>query len=538
MLFYYANTCIRITLLHLFTVKNFFVLISTVIGMLLLSEAALRLSNYKALLYRAPIEIENDESKQFYIADPDLGFTIRPNAVGNARSFPHDFISYVPVSNEFGCYDDSLSLSTDSSFGLLIGDSFTFGTHSKEFGWPHILDEFTNYQTLACGVDSYGTKQELLWTKKILSNLPKKPKFIVLQYYVGNDMFDDYLHPAVISYKGQKVSRVDLAKTDFNTGQILVRDTESLAAQLKAEFDNQPTALAKSSVVYGLFEAAVLRKNLNSVQVPTRTSSSHSPSFITFDSTQRSWLAVAWKNHLENLLNFKRVCEEFDVPLFVILVPSNDQVYPFLVTEEEKTIIDLLQPNRIVTDFLRNHNIAYYDALSDMRTFADQTARQFLDSSYDLFHKVDGHFSIRGEEIFSYLVTAYLAQQNVFSDSQGIFEKAHEELKQRKIELQAGNIRSIDSLEPKIISYGPTFLDEKQVSSNLAVAFWVKLDTITPYMRVIFNNIVLVPTIDVPSGVLTFEVPSDLIKKQNYHEMYVYDKTVGVISRMIKIEYR
>jgi hypothetical protein len=484
-----------------------------------ISEVFLRFTPYRSLLYRNYHAID---TSGFYRADPELGFTINEGINGLIRTFPHDNIVYTAFSNKYGCYDKPLTLSDFDNFGLVVGDSFTFGNHELSSGWLSQTEQQLDYRILKCGIDSYGTKQELIFAKRLVSKLPNKPKFIMLQYFIGNDMFDDYIHPAFSVYKGQKYYRHDLAKTNFSTGEIVLRDKNSI-------IENYNRILGKSSV-FNLDNYLITSSLLKSVvyntdlEIPKSTPSSHSPAFLTFDKLNKSWLNQAWQNHLQNILQFKEYCYSLNIPFYMVVIPTNDQVYPFLMSKAEREFVDLLLPNRLIENFLKKNKIEFLDLLKPFRAIANQQERVFLDPNEDLYNRIDGHFSMVGEKITSNLVTEFLAS-HLFK-----LKKLGNKINTVKInQPNRSGFVSLRSMKPKVKSYGSVTNDKDNLN------LWFKGTNFTSRTEILFNNTKIIPTRDLKNELLTVVMPKSLPIDKKIIKLRLYNPETGLFSNKVEI---
>ena len=104
--------------------------------------------------------------------------------------------------NKLGCFDDK-DFNIDNGYILSIGDSTSWGYTSNNTRWNNLLEKKINYPVLSCGVSGFSTKQQLMKTKKVIIELNKMPKIIILKYSFQNDLFEDYLFPFYTFKYGQ-----------------------------------------------------------------------------------------------------------------------------------------------------------------------------------------------------------------------------------------------------------------------------------------------------------------------------------------------
>jgi len=363
-------------------------------------EVALRFTPYRHLLLR------DRHIRYYYRADAAKGFDIRPN-VGKIRtSVDNHAVEYDIWSNELGCFDEPYRGENDLI--LLVGDSFTHGYAPFQDKWGTQIEKLLNYRVLKCGVNGYGTKQELLKAKDIIAQINKSPRLIIVGYF-WNDLSDDYSFPNLTVVDGFLV--VSDRYKDQKTGRLL-----NLAA-LEKEYTwwdrltgNYPLSfwemtnyfLDQHLILVNLFNDALLRL------LPPPGSYTNPLDFLAF--SQEPWVAKAWAAHEENLKAFKKLAAAQGAELLVVLIPTNTQVYPFLVGERS---LDLERPNRILGDFLRQEQIRCLDLLPLFRQYADQSPRQFLTSAKDLYWRANSHFSLKGEHLAGLLVSRYILENNL-----------------------------------------------------------------------------------------------------------------------------
>ncbi len=384
--------------------KKFLVNLSLILAglavALVFSEIVLRFTSYRNLLLR------DRHIRHYYRADAAKGFDIRPN-VGKIRtSVDNHAVEYDIWSNELGCFDEPYRGENDLI--LLVGDSFTHSYAPFEAKWGTRIEKLLNYRVLKCGVNGYGTRQELLKAREIIARINHSPRLIIVGYF-WNDLQDDYTFPSLTVVDGFLVESNKYK--DQKTGRLLnlaVLEKEytfwdRLAGNYPLGFwDMTNYFLDQHLILVNLFNDALVRL------LPPPGSYTNPLDFLAF--SQEPWVEKAWAAHEENLKAFKKLAAAQGAELLVVLIPTNTQVYPFLVRERS---LDLERPNRILGEFLRQEQIRCLDLLPLFRRYADQSPRKYLSPDRDLYWRANSHFSLKGEHLAGLLVSRYILENNL-----------------------------------------------------------------------------------------------------------------------------
>jgi len=346
------------------------------------------------------------EFRYAFKADSELGYDIQENFPPTRTHI--ETVPYQLFSNNLGCMDDPYVES--SSYILLVGDSFTHAWAPYEHKWGTIIERITSQRVLKCGVTGYGTKQEYLKAKRIIEKTNKEPKLIIVGYYL-NDLQDDYTFPQKTVIEGGLFDKRMLV--DAFTGRISEKSDAEINDAIK-NFDSFSTKIhywaGSHSVLYSIYQKISVRQ---------KRSVSFDIAFIPVD--KASYLKKAWKEHLENIRKLKDLAYIHNSQLLVVIIPSKEQVYPFLFNAGDATI-NIEQPQQILRQYLETEHIDFIDLLQKFRYYADKRPRQFLDSDKDLYWKSDGHWSIKGNHLAGYLVAEHVLK-NYLQDDPNIERK-------------------------------------------------------------------------------------------------------------------
>ncbi len=365
---------------------------------LVFTEVALRFTPYRNLLLR------DRHIRYYYRADAAKGFDIRPN-VGRIRtSVDNHAVEYDIWSNELACFDEPYR--GEDNLILLVGDSFTHSYAPFKDKWGTQIEKLLDYRVLKCGVTGYGTRQELLKAREIMARINKSPRLLIVGYF-WNDLSDDYAFPNLTVVDGFLVS--SQRYKDQQTGRLLAGPEkestfwDKLAGNYPLSFSDWFNYfLDQHLILVNLFNDARMKL------LPPPGFVINPVNFIAF--SQEPWMDKAWAAHKENLKAFKELAAAQGAELLIVLIPSNTQVYPFLVGERQ---LDLERPNRILGEFFRQERIRCLDLLPLFRQYADQSPRKFLFPERDLYWRANSHWSIKGEHLAGLLVSKCILENNL-----------------------------------------------------------------------------------------------------------------------------
>jgi len=379
---------------------NLGLILTSLVMALVLLEIALRFTPYRHLLLR------DRHIRYYYRADAVKGFDIRPN-VGKIRtSVDNHSVEYDIWSNELGCFDQPYRGEKDVI--LLMGDSFSHSYAPFEDKWGTQIEKILNYRVLKCGVNGYGTRQELLKAQEIIAKIHRSPRLIIVGYF-WNDLTDDYAFPSLTVVDGFLV--VSDKYKDPKTGRLLNIEALDQHYTLWDKLTGNYPLRFWDMINYFLDQHFVLVNLLNDSRLrlfPPNYSYSNPLGFLAF--SQDPWVQKVWAGHEENLKAFKELAAAQGAELLVVLIPTNTQVYPFIAGGRQ---IDLERPNRILGEFFQKEQIRCLDLLPLFRKYADQTPRQYLASDEDLYWRANSHWSLKGEYLAGLLVSHYILQNNL-----------------------------------------------------------------------------------------------------------------------------
>jgi len=397
-------------------------IVLSVMAMLVLLETALRFTPYRYLLTR------DRHLRYYYQADLQKGFDIAPDVQGKRLSVDNR-VEFDIWSNELGCFDRPYRGEED--YILLLGDSFTHSYAPFPDKWGTRMEALLHYRVLKCGVSGYGTRQELLKASDIIARVGRPPRLIIVGYF-WNDLSDDYSFPSLTVIDGFLVESTPYK--DPQTSQLSKAKLEKRLTFWDRWFSGDYPLNFGEKIRYYLDQRLIVMNLMDDALVrflPSKTNALANPTkFLAFQDEQ-PWARPVWGQHLQNLAAFKDLAAAHQANLLVVLIPTNTQVYPFLVAHQG---LDLERPNKILGRFLQSRGIDYLDLLPLMRTYADQTPRPALNPDKDLYWRQNSHWSIRGEHLAGLLVSRHILTHH-------LVPAPDREARLRKIEAQLADWR-------------------------------------------------------------------------------------------------
>lgn len=348
--------------------------IASVIVTLVLIDVVLYFSPLKATIYRL------NYPQHYFVDDAELGYDIAKNFTTSTHFFKD---AAFPIwSNNINCFDTDFH--GETPYIYMAGDSLTWSFAPFEDTWGRRIEKLLGTRTIKCGVVGYGTKQQLMKAKRILTSFPA-PTLIVVGYTAYNDFYDDANSPQNTSYNGYLVK--DLAKNGV---------TEEEAQQKYANFTQYcspsiPSNIAiarircfitNHSVLFNLFKSDI-RKTIDSL-FPQLTRMLEKQGVLAEQiGTTIEKTDTEYEKHLDNILNFKKLAEEKGAKLLFVLAPyDNTRVKPFLEKE----------------------NIPYIDLNPIFDTYS---------KSKPLIWVKDGHYNIAGNHVVGLMVSKFIIENNL-----------------------------------------------------------------------------------------------------------------------------
>ena len=402
--------------------KNRFLVIISIIISILLIELSLRIIGFNKYEFKG--------YPPYYLTkkgDYD-NFDIKENIKETDFIF-NDSKPHKVWGNEIGCFDESIA-NIDDNYILVAGDSNSWGYVPYEKNWSYLLEKKIKIKILNCGVPAYSTIQELYKTKKILGegyekkNL-HKPRLIFLQYTFNNDFLGDYLFP---QYKVQN-NILTTNKYLDNIYKGTLRYKEENKFWDKLEYDlNEKFYLFRvlhrshSFLKKKIKHSSNKKESSSDINAPPRfILTSFDLSYLNFK--KFPWAKKAWKAHLENILEFKKISDDVGAELLFVFwgdLPDHSRKHFKQALnlnkkfKKEEQIITL-NNDKLLFKFLEENNINYLDLsklawdLVGYKSLTDE-GEKLRDV---LIWRNDNHLNVEGNKFMSEKIYNKLLNDNI-----------------------------------------------------------------------------------------------------------------------------
>jgi len=381
--------------------------------MLLLASLAIALVALEIILRLTPGKylIQGGLPRYYFTKDDKAGHDIAENLGPVAHSIYGGY-KYKIWSNKLGCFDEPYMGETE--YILLAGDSFIWGYTAYEKKVGKYIENNLGFRVLKCGVSAYGTEDEYYKIKKIVTKTGIAPKLIIIGYFLGNDMEDDFVKHTVIG--GYLIRKREI---DVYTGKETVYSDESLREKIinferfGAVFKDSDSLLKK--LITLLAKKTVIGRYLSSLNftrlIAKKTDMIKDDEFVPFvSSVKYPWLERAWQRHFDNLKKIKELAAGYNSKLLMVLIPSREQVYDCLRMGER---YDWEQPNNLIKAFFVKEDIDYLDLTPVFRLYADERPRKYLDDKKDFYWRYEGHWNEKGNRLAGALISRYILDKDI-----------------------------------------------------------------------------------------------------------------------------
>lgn len=264
-----------------------------------------------------------------------------------------------------------------------LGDSFTEGKK-----WPQLSQDYAKEMGLqfsgySLGVSGYGTIQSYLKLKELFDE--KKPQLVVLLFYAGNDLRDNYNNPPIYySYGGVQRPYIKKGKNSYE--------------------------IVPLSVIYRLYMKLTHasfcpafdqwnRKHLRSFKDPV----SWAPFYRT-NSQEDPYVQGAWEATEGALILLKSFLDERGVPLIVLGIDNpfsvDKDVYEKHVTPMHLDDFAADLPLTRLGGILKDLQIPFVICTPQLRKYAELSKEKVYEGPAG---NLVGHFQLRGEEVVAKL---------------------------------------------------------------------------------------------------------------------------------------
>ena len=129
--------------------------------------------------------------RTYYVAHPTRGFDTAPS--NGPTLIQRDYL--FPIErNQFGCRDKKSVADIPDDYIYVAGDSNTWGIVPSEYRWTEGLSDATKQTVLNCGVSGTAQMHQHEKYDDVVGQIGHLPR-LVLVGYVGNDVYEDFVHP-------------------------------------------------------------------------------------------------------------------------------------------------------------------------------------------------------------------------------------------------------------------------------------------------------------------------------------------------------
>ena len=381
--------------------KNVLTIIVSVIVSLLIIEFSLRIIGFK--------EYEFNGYPPYYLTKVGNydNFDIRNSVIGIEEKSNFIFNDSKPHKvwgNEVGCFDTMVSnmthhysgvngteLTRSEKYVLVAGDSNSWGYVPYGYNWTYLLEEkIKNRSVLNCGVPAYSTIQQLYKIKNILGiheshvkNHTKsdinprgrrykhltKPSLIILQYTFNNDFLGDYLFPQ-FKVKNNILTTNKKLSNIFD-GSIRYKEENKYWDKVKYDLNKKFylfRVLHRSHYFLREKIEYFFNKKEDSpdfLMPPRFVLTSLDLSYLNFE--KFPWAKKAWKAHLKNILEFKKISDEVGAKFLFVFwgnLPEHSrnnfkQTFDMQKQFKKEDHLIVLNNDKLLFEFLEQNNINY-----------------------------------------------------------------------------------------------------------------------------------------------------------------------------------
>ena len=180
--------------------------------------------------------ITTSHLRYYFVDDNELGADIKRNVKGLVHELP-DGVKYLVWSNSLGCFD--MPYIGEKEFIYLTGDSFAFGWDPFEKKWGTIIEKELGIRVLKCGAPVFSeAKTQLIKCKKVLTEVGKLPKLIIVSYCIGNDLVNRWGYnqaPTVSVRDGYLISTIRINPEDGNITKLSEKEISQKMTEWKGK---------------------------------------------------------------------------------------------------------------------------------------------------------------------------------------------------------------------------------------------------------------------------------------------------------------
>lgn len=357
-------------------------------------------------------------SELFWQSDPVLGVKLAANKRGRfVRAGLFD-VQVETNSHGFRDREHAYGKPAGTKRIVILGDSYMealqvrFDNSLAALLEKQLRNRSVSAETINLGVSAFGTGREYLMLRE--HGIKYRPD-VVLLFFVGNDLINNSVRLEAIPYVPYPILDGHSALARDASGEPLftpIVDTGSRLTYLTGILKEHSKAYRfLRTIIHNSPQIHEILFRFGLMSTPSSGAHEGGGSFGQFeiyrveelDALRESWLLT--KNLV---LEIKRLAEKQGARFGVVLVPAPWEVYPGIwesvlgkVPAMRKVSVDLDQPSRRMTGFLKSHGIAYMDLLGSFRLRAAD--------SPPLFFQPDNHWTAAGHQLATELIADTVA---------------------------------------------------------------------------------------------------------------------------------
>jgi lysophospholipase L1-like esterase len=395
-----------------FVKKLLLILLSSFFG-LAVCEVGLRVLGYKY-------------TGSTFTADPVLGWSLRPGA--GAWEVDEGFAWTRINSHGYRDRDRSLSKPEGVYRVAVLGDSITEASQvSMDKTFVSLTEEEMNrrkccgerqVEVLNFGIPGYGTAQELILLRERVWKF--NPDMIVLQFYAGNDLFNNLRElnissPDKTPYFILKDGKLELDES-FRQGRAF-NPTYIKLKGIGADIMNSSVLL---QLVYKMSRIYAQRGTLARLNAEGQSTASADPNapppeyqrFLSFLPPRIPSMVEAWRVTETLILEMDKEVRSHNVPLLIMIAPSGHQIHPDPQTHEayraKYNIESLEYADERIEQHARAHGIPVLKLAKPLLEEARRTGTYMV--GFPNTPPNDGHTNERGHVVIARELTGAICE--------------------------------------------------------------------------------------------------------------------------------